>query len=363
MIKAIVVILLLSLLTGCVKTLEESDTLDSAAIENFDNYVTSIINQNSNLIEFSKDKKLTETEQTLYGFLEAMTRKDYPMAKMLTNYSNALFIEDNDFINALNDYASLIDKTLDNFKYSISDIDDNTKSFYVVIDDLYKYDGVLIKSDNSWKVAIIGLRECVIKSQGDLYINDTLIDNTYKISSDLYKIILPNNKKYLITGDLISSTLSGGLGDENLNITIEQVCTEQETEEFIKWEIDFYSNLYQAMRNNQDLSIYLNNQGLIDLANNAIKTQNEKKISSISIDGFYPAARIDFPIKKIDDRIEAQVTIIYSYSYTDKMGVLNTINQVQAQTTAIFIKNGSDYKMERILTSDPILNNPIFNEL
>ena len=381
--KIIVATLLCSiLLTGCNNVSTSKSDIQSIATDNFDKYIEQYSQQQ--LKNIAEDVELSDTEQILYDFLSALQRKDYAVAMRLSNYDNQPFVTEDDFKNglSLNDnptcnYANIVSKDLNNLQFSITPIEDNPDMMFtsVLLDNTDEYNGALVKINDTWKVAITGLRECTfeVPTNESLIINGQTIDSSHKINTidsiDTYKVNLLNStddteKVYTTSSDCVNSVLSGSLGDAKKTITFQLVCTDDEIEEFIDWELNFYKDMYKAATADEDLSEYFCNESIIETATSAIKTQKDKNIIDIEITNLFPTVHLDSPIKKIDNNtIDASVTIVISYKYYDTMGKLHTKEGVSdTNTRAIFKRDDeeSSWKMDKILGSDPILTNSKF---
>lgn len=393
--RLIAFILVSSLIfTGCSNsnTLEDSNlVIQNIASDNFNKYIEQYGKQN--LKEITEDTELSETEQALYKFLVALNNKDYSVAMRLSNYYDQPFVTEEDFKNglSLNDdpkynYASIVSKDLNkNLKISVTPVEGNPDIMFtsVIIDNNDEFNGSLVRINNTWKVAITGLRECTfeVPTNEKLVINGLKIDEKYKVSSqnniDTYKVNLLNDNRpksdktepliYNTTVSCVSSVLSGNLGDNKNTIEFHLVCTDKEIDEFMKWEIDFYNNMYKDAIAGNDLSKYFTNEELIETTKNAINVQKSKKINNIVITKLFPTTYLDAPIKKIDNNtIEAHVTIVISYVYYDKSGKTHTKEGVSdTQTCAVFKRDSENasWKMDSILGTDPILKNSKFGNI
>lgn len=382
------------LLTGCNKnTTSEVDSntiIQNIASDNFDKYMETFGKQNLKAI--SENDEMSETEKVLYDFLSALTRKDYPVAMRLSNYHNQPFVTDQEFVDGLSlnedikyNYASVVSKDLNKgLKMSIVPVEDNSDMMFttVLIDDTYEYLGALVKINGEWKVAVSGLRECTfeVPANEKLLINGTEIDESHKTSTqngkDIYKVNLLNTEPnaeeklvYAATGNCINSTLSGNLGNTNNTIELQVVCTDEEIELFIDWELDFYNNMYKDAVAGADISKYFNNDELMQTAKNEIKNQLSRHITDIVITDLHPTklGQLESPIKKIDNNtIEASVTIIMSYKYMDKKGKIHTKDGVSdARACAVFKRadENSEWKMDKLVGPDPILTSSKFSTI
>lgn len=368
------------LLVGCNKkddnSINPNEIIQHIASVNFDKYIEKYGQQS--LKEVTEDTELNEQEKVLYDFLIRLNRKDYNDAMKLSNYYNQPFVTEEDFRNGLfsnNDvsynYSSIVSKDLNKgLKISVTSIPE-TKDIMVsciLIEDKYEYNGALVKIGDEWKVAISGLSDCLfeIPTGNKLIIDGNEIDTSYIIGNsdknDLYRLMFLSNTSHTTTGKCVDYAPSGNLGNSKDTMDFQLICTDEEIEEFIKWELEFYTNLYKDAYADTNLTEYFTNDDVIQSVRRAIAEQKSKNISNIEITDLYPTKHLDSPFKKIDnDTIEANVTITISYTYIDSAGKLHTRDGVtDTRVSAIFKKDNGNWKIDKILSKDPILTNSKF---